>query len=257
MVLDQEKKKYPNPTSIAESLVADGADPNDANQDGFTCLMYAARNGHFETTQHLLGLPGIDPNKCNTIGCNAMHYAAQNAHKDVCELLRKAGGVNRRVGDRTMLNRTPKDMALREEQELRDHKLAMWEKTVKERKYLLVEEYEKTAKEDKITVPETPLTPAFQFISPAAPYHFFANMPDPKDVKPPKEWKANRWRVSKVPDPSCKLDPMPESAFMKRSSPLPTPFFPPLSLSVSALSSRDDEPGWCWVFHFRQTSRCL
>ena len=39
MVLDQEKKKYPNPTSIAESLVADGADPNDANQDGFTCLM--------------------------------------------------------------------------------------------------------------------------------------------------------------------------------------------------------------------------
>ena len=220
MVLDQEKKKYPNPTSIAESLVADGADPNDANQDGFTCLMYAARNGHFETTQHLLGLPGIDPNKCNKIGCNAMHYAAQNAHKDVCELLRKAGWVNRRVGDRTMLNRTPKDMALREEQELRDHKLAMWEKTVKERKYLLVEEYEKTTKEDKITVPETPLTPAFQFISPAAPYHFFANMPDPKDVKPPKEWKANRWRVSKVPDPSCKLDPMPESAFMKRSSPL-------------------------------------
>ena len=31
MVLDQEKKKYPNPTSIAESLVADGADPNDAS----------------------------------------------------------------------------------------------------------------------------------------------------------------------------------------------------------------------------------
>ena len=77
--------------------------------------MYAARNGHFETTQHLLGLPGIDPNKCNKIGCNALHYAAQNAHKDVCELLRKAGWVNRRLGDRTMLNRTPKDMALREE----------------------------------------------------------------------------------------------------------------------------------------------
>ena len=67
MVLDQGKKKYPNPTTIAESLVADGADPNDANQGGFTCLMYAARNGHFETTQHLLGLPGIDPNKCNNV----------------------------------------------------------------------------------------------------------------------------------------------------------------------------------------------
>ena len=49
MVLDQGKKKYPNPTTIAESLVADGADHNDANQDGLTCLMYAARNGNLET----------------------------------------------------------------------------------------------------------------------------------------------------------------------------------------------------------------
>ena len=49
MVLDQGKKKYPNPTTIIESLVADGADHNDANQDGLTCLMYAARNGNLET----------------------------------------------------------------------------------------------------------------------------------------------------------------------------------------------------------------
>lgn len=46
---------------------------------------------------HTTGLPKIDSNKCNNIGCNAMHYAAQGAHKEICELLRKAGGVNRKV----------------------------------------------------------------------------------------------------------------------------------------------------------------
>ena len=76
MVLIRDKKKYPNPMTIAESLVADGAGPNDANQDGLTYLMYAARNGNLETTQHLLGLPGIDPNKCNKVGCTA----TQNTH---------------------------------------------------------------------------------------------------------------------------------------------------------------------------------
>ena len=54
MVLDQGKKRYPNPTTIAESLVADGADHNDANQDGLTCLMYAARNGHLPVAELLL-----------------------------------------------------------------------------------------------------------------------------------------------------------------------------------------------------------
>lgn len=36
-------------------MVANGADVNDANPDGFTALMYAARNGHYKTVEHLLG----------------------------------------------------------------------------------------------------------------------------------------------------------------------------------------------------------
>jgi len=216
MELKKEQKKYPNPTSIAEDLVANGADVNDSNPDGFTALMYAARNGHYKTVEHLLGLPGIDANKCNTLGCNAMHYAAQGAHKEICELLRKAGGVNRKVGDNTILNRTPKDMALKEEEDLLKHKQDYWQKVVKEGKFKLVEEYDDKTKEDKIVVPETPLFDSFSFVSPAAPYHFFANIPDPSSIKAPKEWKPNKWRISTIPDPACKIDPMPEGVFIKR-----------------------------------------
>ena len=52
------------------------------------------------------GLPNMDSNKCNNLGCNAMHYAAQGAHKEICELLRKAGGVNRKVGMRAWRRKT-------------------------------------------------------------------------------------------------------------------------------------------------------
>jgi hypothetical protein len=36
------------------------------------------------------------------------------------------------VGDHTILNRTPKDMALREEEDLLKHKQDYWQKVVKE-----------------------------------------------------------------------------------------------------------------------------
>ena len=39
---------------------------------------------------------------------------------------------------------------------------------------------------------------------------------NPEAVKKeiPKEWKAGTWRISKVPDPACKVDPMPEQKFL-------------------------------------------
>ena len=89
------------------------------------------------------------------------------------------------VGDYTILNRTPKDMALKEE-ELLKAKQEHWQKVVKEGKFKLVEEYDPKTKENKIVVPETPLFDSFQFVSPAAPYHFFANIPDPSGIKAPK-----------------------------------------------------------------------
>ena len=52
------------------------------------------------------------------------------------ELLRKAGQVNRKVGDYTILNRTPKEMALREEEDIKKHKEALWQKVCISRQYL-------------------------------------------------------------------------------------------------------------------------
>ena len=53
-------------------------------------------------------------------------------------------------------------------------------------KFKLVEEFDAKTKENKINVPETPLFDSFSFVSPAAPYHFFANLPDPGTIKAPK-----------------------------------------------------------------------
>jgi serine/threonine-protein phosphatase 6 regulatory ankyrin repeat subunit B len=87
---------------FSEELIEKGADINEQNEDGFTALMFAARNGHHQTCLHLLCFPGIKVNQCNVLGCNAMHYAAQNAHKEVVELLRKTGRVNRKAADLTV-----------------------------------------------------------------------------------------------------------------------------------------------------------
>jgi serine/threonine-protein phosphatase 6 regulatory ankyrin repeat subunit B len=87
---------------FSEELIEKGADINEPNEDGFTALMFAARNGHHQTCLHLLCFPGINVNQCNVLGCNAMHYAAQNAHKEVVELLRKTGRVNRKAADLTV-----------------------------------------------------------------------------------------------------------------------------------------------------------
>jgi ankyrin repeat protein len=46
-----------------------------ANEDGFTALMFAARNGHKETVEALL-TANADVTKRNLLGRNAMHYAA-------------------------------------------------------------------------------------------------------------------------------------------------------------------------------------
>ena len=49
-------------------------------------------------------------------------------------------------------------------------------------------------------------------------YTYIYTHTDPTDprFKAPKEWKPNKWRISKIPDPACKIDPMPENEFLKR-----------------------------------------
>jgi hypothetical protein len=90
---------------------------------------------------------------------------------------------------------TPKEMAEAEGKALLQKKQDMWILVVKEDKFKLVEEYDDKTKEDIINVPETPLTPSFKFVSPLAPYHFFANIPDPSKIKAKKDWKPGTWRI--------------------------------------------------------------
>ena len=78
-----------------QDLVEQGADINAVNEDGYTALMLAARNGHLETVQALMEVPGIDTNKKNNYGSNAMHYAAMYAHREVVQALDSA----RKQGD--------------------------------------------------------------------------------------------------------------------------------------------------------------
>ncbi|KAJ1475668.1 ankyrin repeat-containing domain protein, partial [Baffinella frigidus] len=76
-------------------LVEGGADINSVNEDGFTALMLASRNGHLEAVEALLEVPKIDTNKKNSYGSNAMHYAAMYAHREVVQALRRKGRVKK------------------------------------------------------------------------------------------------------------------------------------------------------------------
>eukprot|EP00961_Rhodomonas_salina_P132461 1782619-Rhodomonas_salina.2 len=49
--------------------------------------------------------------------------------------------------------------------------------------------------------------------------HQIFGMPNPASVETPKEWEAGRWRLSKVPDPACKIDPIPEAQFLECERP--------------------------------------
>mgnify|MGYP000874480231 CR=1 FL=1 len=190
------REQFPEAKTAVQDLVEQGADINAVNEDGYTALMLAARNGHLETVQALMEVPGIDTNKKNNYGSNAMHYAAMYAHREVVQALRKVGRVKK--GEKNASGKTPKDLALDEAKDLLDHKLAIWQdSTYKGGKYKLVTEL--GAKD----VPDDPLYNALGIHA-------------PDTVEPPKAWKPNFWRISKIPDPSCKLDDMDEKTFLKR-----------------------------------------
>jgi hypothetical protein len=188
-------------TTLLQELCANGCDVNAARDDddsNFTALMCAARNGHLETVEALLELPDIDVNKVNKYGSNAMHYAAMYAHKEVCQALRKAK-VKRNVTNCT--GKTPKELALDESKELEEHKREQWGMEVfKGGKFRLVEQF---GPKDK------PNDPIYNKL-------FQMHQPGHKDFEPAKEWKPGRWRISKIPDPACKLDDFSEQDFMKR-----------------------------------------
>ena len=59
--------------------------------DGNTCLVLAAGNGHTETVRTLLYTPEMDVNQSNTLGFTPLHLAVLKKHSNVVQVLINAG----------------------------------------------------------------------------------------------------------------------------------------------------------------------
>jgi len=76
--------------TTVSKLLAMGADPNTADEDGWTSLHFAARAGHAEVVQQLLGA-GVEVDARTNDGWSAWMLAARGGYSRADELLRSAG----------------------------------------------------------------------------------------------------------------------------------------------------------------------
>jgi len=75
-------------TEKVKSVLAEGADVNVRDQDGWTALMHASWHGHSEVVGLLLN-KGADVNAKASNGGTALMYASSNRHSKVAELLER------------------------------------------------------------------------------------------------------------------------------------------------------------------------
>ena len=72
-------------------LVEGGADVRATDDEGYTCLMSAADDGHTDIVRYLVGLLEVEVNDRDNKNCTALHYAAEGKHADVVQVLIDAG----------------------------------------------------------------------------------------------------------------------------------------------------------------------
>ena len=86
--------------NIAEirRLLNDGANPNQANADGWTALMTAARKGHTQIVKALLD-GGANPNQAAANGWTALMRAAIAGHSQIAKALLNGGANPNQVND--------------------------------------------------------------------------------------------------------------------------------------------------------------
>ena len=70
-----------------EQLIAEGADPRVAYQNGVTALMWASVRGHLDVVKLLLQDERVDPAAANNDGLTALMSASWFGHLDVVKLL--------------------------------------------------------------------------------------------------------------------------------------------------------------------------
>lgn len=77
---------------IAGQLIKCGADVNWTNENGSTCLLYAASRNRLQIADLLLA-SGADVNRRDKLGSTALHRAASRGHGEMVQLLLRAKGV--------------------------------------------------------------------------------------------------------------------------------------------------------------------
>lgn len=75
--------------AIARYLIDSKADVNARAPNGATPLMLAARNGHRDVVQVLLGT--ADPNLTTDTGATALQWALREGHTEIAQALRRSG----------------------------------------------------------------------------------------------------------------------------------------------------------------------
>ncbi|WP_264705088.1 ankyrin repeat domain-containing protein [Wolbachia endosymbiont (group A) of Gymnosoma rotundatum] len=86
-------------------LISEGASVNATDQNGNTPLHWAAKNGHEEVVESLLGKEGIDVNAQDRDNNTPLHWAAVKGHKEVLEALLEKDEIDVNAQDKD--NRTP------------------------------------------------------------------------------------------------------------------------------------------------------
>merc|ERR1719428_910637 len=79
-----------NDVGAIENLLADGKDPNEADEDGRTALHFAAGAGHEKMVAKLIEA-GAETEIADTQGTTALYFAAGYGHKEVLAVLLDAG----------------------------------------------------------------------------------------------------------------------------------------------------------------------
>jgi ankyrin repeat protein len=75
-----------NDLSGLQTALAQGADPNERDNEGRSPLIHAAIDNRLEAAELLLG-SGADPDAQDEVGNSALHYAAQEHHPEMAVLL--------------------------------------------------------------------------------------------------------------------------------------------------------------------------